>query len=482
MKILFAASEAAPFVKTGGLGDVASALPAALAAAGHDVSVFLPLYGQIKSGPFFKKMKKIAEFETPLSWRRQYTGVYRLAKKAGSPSYYFLDNEYYFKREGRGIYGEYDDGERFVFFSRAILETVRRTGMNPDLIHCNDWQTAALPVFKKVFYPDLGRTGTLFTIHNIEYQGKMPPDFAGDVMGLDGDAAKLVEYGGCVNLMKGAAVCAGAVSTVSRRYAGEILNSYYGQGLEGVLSERARRGELYGIVNGIDTSLYDPATDRAIAANYSAEDISGKEINKRELRKKLGLRDDSDIPLCGMVTRLASHKGIDLVERVIEETANAGVQFAILGTGEARLEEFFKRLSERRPDMISATIGFSGSLASEIYAGSDIFLMPSKSEPCGLSQLVAMRYGAVPVVRETGGLADTVPAYNPQTREGRGFTFVSYNAHDMKDAIMRCASFYRTDRAGFDELRRSDMLADFSWNAATGEYLRIYNKLISRDA
>ncbi|MBP5269444.1 MAG: glycogen synthase [Clostridia bacterium] len=479
MKIAFVASEAAPFAKTGGLGDVASALPAALAAAGHEVAVILPLYRRIKTGPDFASMRFLTSFEANLSWRRQYAGVFTARKKPRAPRFYFIDNEYYFGRDG-AIYGEYDDGERFAFFSLAALGTLEATGFMPDVIHCNDWQTAALPVFLRTVYRGKINAATLFTIHNIEYQGRMPLSFAGDVMGLGGDDARLVEFDGCVNLMKGALVTADAVSTVSRTYAREILDPYYSHGLDGVLASVAAEGRLSGIVNGIDTRLYNPSSDPALAAGYSAGDLSGKRTDKAALQKELGLRVDADLPLCGMVTRLASHKGIDLVERVLDETADAGVQFAILGTGEKRFEDFFREAAARRPGMIAAVIGFSGSLASKIYAASDLFLMPSKSEPCGLAQLVAMRYGAVPVVRETGGLADTVPAYDPATGEGRGFTFKSYNAHDMKDAVLRGARLFRDSRDEFERLRTNCMLADFSWRASTGDYVRLYEKIKTR--
>ena len=477
MKIAFVASEAAPFVKTGGLGDVASALPSALAAAGQDVSVILPLYRQIKTGPLFSSMEQVAVFDTRLAWRTLYTGVFALSPKPGGTRYYFIDNEYYFCRPGNGIYGEYDDGERFAFFALAALGLIEKLGLDPDVIHCNDWQTAALPVFLRTHFRGRLRAGTLFTIHNIEYQGRMPLSFAADVLGLGGEDARLVEFDGCVNLMKGAIECSDYVSTVSETYAREILYPYYANGLHRVIASRAAAGRLCGIVNGIDTELYDPSADPALDANYTADDPLGKRVCRDALRRELGLFRDDGIPLCGMVTRLASHKGIDLVERVLFEMADAGVQFAILGTGESRFEDFFRCAAAARPGMISATIGFSGRLASRIYAGSDLFLMPSKSEPCGLSQLVAMRYGAVPVVRETGGLADTVPAYDPASEEGSGFTFKSYNAHDMKDAVLRAAGLFRDPGDAFSRLRRKDMLTDFSWKAATGKYINLYEKI-----
>ena len=473
MNIVFCASEAAPFIKTGGLGDVAYALPAALAAAGNRVTVVLPLYGRIKRSEYFGRMKFIRWFMTELSWRRQYTGIYTLTAAKGL-TFVFIDNEYYFDRPG-GIYGEYDDGERFAFFSKAAIDAVASLGLSPDVIHCNDWQTAALPVFLREFYPGFDGTRTLFTIHNIEYQGIMPQSFAGDVMGLSDAAARDLEFSGCTNLMKGAIVRSDAVSTVSRTYAEEILDPFFSHGLDPVLRENSKK--LRGIVNGIDTRLYDPATDPSIAANFSAGDQSGKAVCKRELQRELGLEVDENIPLCGIVSRLASHKGFDLVARVLYELADGGVQFAILGTGEERFENFFRRAAADRPGMISANIAFSNALASKIYAGSDIFLMPSLSEPCGLSQLVAMRYGAVPVVRRTGGLKDTVPPYDPSTGEGRGFTFETCNAHDMKDAVLRAAGLFRSDRDAFLRLRSRDMSLDLSWGASVKEYSELYKSI-----
>ncbi|MBR6426663.1 MAG: glycogen synthase [Clostridia bacterium] len=480
MKIAFAASEAAPFIKTGGLGDVAGALPDALAAAGHEITVFLPLYGRIKHGEYFDRFSFVADFQTVLGWRVQYTGLFTYCEGPGKPRFCFIDNEYYFNRtEGTGIYGEPDDGERFAFFSRAVIESLSRLGFIPDVIHCNDWQTALIPVFLRVFYPEYNGVRTLFTIHNIEYQGIMPPVFAGDVAGLFGRDAESVEFGGNVNLMKGAIVRSDGISTVSQTYSREIMYEYYSHGLHNVLSSCSFK--LYGIVNGIDTAVYDPATDPFIEANYSADNFAGKSENKKFLQQSLGLKPDAKIPLIGMVTRLASHKGIDLVERVIDEIVGCGVQFAVLGTGDERFEEMFRQAHARHPDMISASITFSSRLDSQIYAGCDIFLMPSKSEPCGLSQMVAMRYGAVPVVRETGGLKDTVPAYKIIKREGRGFTFWDYNAHEMMGAVRRATAFYRAEPEEFAGLQKRNMLCDFSWNVSVKKYIELYKSLTGRE-
>ncbi len=479
MKIAFAASEAAPFIKTGGLADVAASLPAALAAAGHEVTVFVPLYGAIKNGGYFKDFSFAGEFKTPLGWRNQYTGLFICQDGKNKPRFCFIDNEYYFCRtNGTGIYGEPDDGERFAFFSRAVIESFSRLGFLPDVVHCNDWHTALLPVFLREFYPQYDGIKTLFTIHNIEYQGVMPMEFAGDVAGLGEGATADLEWGGCLNLMKGAIVRSDCLTTVSRTYAEEILYEYYSHGLHRILSEN--RAKLRGVVNGIDTETYDPATDPFIRENYSAADMSGKAADKRFLQEKLGLRTDDDLPLIGMVTRLAGHKGIDLLERVIDEIAGLGIQLAVLGTGEQRYEEMLRQAEKRHPDMISASITFSPELASQIYAGCDVFLMPSESEPCGLSQMVAMRYGAVPVVRETGGLKDTVPAYRMLEKTGRGFTFWEYNAHEMLGAVKRCTAFYRYERDNFRNLQKNNMLCDFSWGASEKEYEEIYEGLAGK--
>lgn len=478
MKILFAASEAAPYIKTGGLGDVAQALPKALAALGHEVKVILPLYGKIKANA--EKMASLAfvtDIRTPLSWRNQYTGIYREGE-GKNPEYLFIDNEYYFARsDSYAIYGDYDDGEKFAFFSRAVIEALTPLGFTPDIIHCNDWQTALLPIFLRKFYAQYEKVKTVYTIHNIEYQGKMPQDFAYDVLGLDIADADTLHYDGCVNLMKGAIVAADAVTTVSETYAGEILTPYYAHGLHYILNDH--REKLTGIVNGIDTEVFDPVSDRSLYGNYSATvaGLKEKAKNKLFLQETLGLRPEKDTPLVGMVTRLAGHKGLDLVACVIDELMALGIQLVVLGTGEERFETLMKDTAAKYPGRVSANLRFDGSLASQIYAGADLFLMPSRSEPCGLSQMVAMRYGTVPIVRETGGLRDTVPAYDPTDGSGRGFTFVDYNAHEMLRAVERAVALYRDDRKAFDALRKKDMKTDFSWKGSVKKYLSLYRRL-----
>ncbi len=477
MKILFAASEAAPYIKTGGLGDVAYALPRALAEAGHEVKIVLPLYGVIKENPaLFDRLTFVTDIRTPLAWRSQYTGIFREGE-GHNPEYIFIDNEYYFLRsKGYAIYGDYDDGEKFAFFSRAVLETMQEIGFIPDVLHCNDWQTAAIPLFLRRFYPQLMGVRTVFTIHNIEYQGKMPEGFAFDVLGLGESDADTLRYDGCVNLLKGAIVAADAVTTVSETYSGELLTEYYAHGLHHIL--RDQRHKLSGIVNGIDMELFDPSADPALYTTYdsSAKGFPCKARNKLFLQEKLGLRPDADAPLVAMVSRLVGHKGLDLVERVLDDMMDSSIQLVILGTGEERFEQMALNAADRYPGRVSANILFDGKLASQIYAGADLFLMPSKSEPCGLSQMVAMRYGALPIVRETGGLKDTVPAYNPESGKGRGFTFVDYNAHEMLYALRRAVDLYETDRPAFVKLQKQNMKTNFGWSASVKKYERLYKK------
>ncbi len=478
MKILFAASEAAPYIKTGGLGDVAYALPKALAEAGHEVKIILPLYGVIKENKaVMDSLTFVTDIRTPLSWRNQYTGIYRQGE-GHNPEYWFIDNEYYFLRsKGYAIYGDYDDGEKFAFFSRAILETMGALSFLPDVLHCNDWQTAAVPIFLRQFYPQYAAVKTVFTIHNIEYQGKMPLSFAFDVMGLAEDQVNLLSYDGCVNLMKGGIVAADAVTTVSQTYAEEILTPYYAHGLHHILNDCPDK--LCGIVNGIDPDIFNPATDPELFMNFNATvaGLKAKARNKLFLQERLGLRPDAEVPLVAMIGRLVGHKGLDLVACVIDEMMDTGIQLVILGTGEKSFEDMARQAAVRYPGRVSANILFDAKLASQIYASADLFLMPSKSEPCGLSQLVAMRYGALPIVRETGGLKDTVPAYNPSNGGGRGFTFVDYNAHEMLRALVRGVTLYREDRKSFEALQKRNMKANFSWSASVKKYERLYKKI-----
>ena len=470
MKVLFAASEAYPFAMSGGLADVAGALPKALRSRFVGCRVVLPLYGTI-SEELRSKMKFITHITVPVAWRRQYCGVFEA--HADGVIYYLIDNQYYFKRDT--FYGHYDDAERFAFFSRAVLEIIPHIDFVPDVIHCNDWQTAMIPVYKDRFY----NTGiyqnikTVFTIHNIQYQGKYGYGVLGDVLGLGDDAAHLVEYGGCVNLMKGAIETADRVTTVSRTYAEEILTPWFSHGLDEIL--KLRQFKLSGIVNGIDTEVYNPETDPLIYKSFSATDFSGKAVNKAELQKEMGLPQKADVPVIGIVSHLVGHKGFDLVKAVFEDMLKADVQFAILGSGEWEFETFFYNMKEKYPEKVGLKLGFVPQLAHRIYAGADIFLMPSKSEPCGLAQMVALRYGTIPIVRETGGLKDTIQ--DSGDGKGNGFTFATYNAHDMLEAVWRALAGY-SDPEGWNTLALRAMECDNTWKRSAGEYLKIYKDLV----
>ena len=476
MKILFAASEAAPFLKSGGLGDVLEALPAELAKdKSLDITVVLPLYKKIKENAALG-LSFVTSFSMPTPLSEDYVGVFRL--KSGKVNYLFIDNEYYFFRDG-SPYGHGDDGARFVFFSRAILECLRHIEYYPDIIHLNDWQTATVPVLLRAFYasiPEYGRIRTVFTIHNIEYQGCMPGDFSSGAMGLPCEYHDVMRYGDAVNFMKSAIVLADRVTTVSRTYAEELKYPYFSHGLDAIIKENEYK--LSGIVNGINTKLFDPKTDKALPAAFSATDMSGKAICKAALQEELGLPVRPDVPLIAMITRLVSHKGLELVECVLEDILARDVQLVVLGTGDGKYEDMFRFAEYNHPDKMKAEIRFDAALANRIYAGCDLFLMPSKSEPCGLSQLIAMRYGAIPIVRETGGLYDTVPALDPQTLKGRGFTFKSFNAHHMLDAIDRAISFFH-DKEKLEKHRRALVRFDSSWRVSKEEYLTLYRNLLA---
>lgn len=469
MKVLFAASEAYPFAMSGGLADVAGALPKALRKRFVGCRVVMPLYGTV-SEEMRSKMKFITHITVPVAWRRQYCGIFEA--HIDGVIYYLLDNQYYFKRDT--LYGHYDDAERFAFFSRAVLEILPHIDFIPDIIHCNDWQTAMIPVYKDRYYHDgiYENIKTVFTIHNIQYQGKYGYELMKDVLGLGDDAAHIVEYENCVNLMKGAIECADRVTTVSRTYAEEILTPWFSHGLNEILKIRAFK--LNGIVNGIDVDVYNPETDPLIYKAFSAEDISGKAVNKAELQKEMGLPERADVPVIGIVSRLVGHKGFDLVKAVFEDMLKADVQFAILGSGEWEFETFFYDMKEKYPEKVGLRLGFVPQLAHRIYAGADIFLMPSKSEPCGLAQMVALRYGTIPIVRETGGLKDTIQ--DSGDGEGNGFTFATYNAHDMLEAVWRALAGYADDQ-GWKTLVLRAMNCDNSWKRSAGEYLKIYKEL-----
>lgn len=475
MKVLFAASEGAPFLKSGGLGDVIEALPAHLAEREQvEVSVILPLYKKIKQNEK-NRLEFLTSFSMPSPLSESYVGVFRI--KLGRVNYFFIDNEYYFYRDGTP-YGHGDDGARFVFFSRAVLECLRHIEYYPDIIHLNDWQTAAIPVLLRAFYkalPAYARIRTVFTIHNIEYQGRMPAGFAESVMGLPVEYHGAARYGDSVNLMKCAILLSDRVTTVSRTYAEELKYAYFSHGLDPVIKENEYK--LSGIVNGINTAVFDPRKDPNLPAPFSHEDVGGKAICKSALQRELGLPVCEEIPLIAMITRLVPHKGLDLVECVLDDILARDVQLVLLGTGDARYEDLFRFAEYTHPDKMKAEIRFDSAFSSRLYAASDLYLMPSKSEPCGLSQLIAMRYGSIPIVRETGGLFDTVPALNTETLEGRGFTFRAFNAHHMLDAIDRAVAFFHDTKKRKAHVRAL-IAYNSDWEASAGEYLSIYQSLL----
>lgn len=474
MKIALAASEAAPYVKTGGLGDVMQALPEALSQIpGNEVCLFLPYYRRIKYNPAFET-EFLGSFSVNLSWREQYVGLFRLKSRRKKLRIYFIDNEYYFGRDS--VYGDFDDGERFAYYSKAMLACMAYVDFVPDILHCHDWQAGlVIPYFRAEYAERYPNTRTIFTIHNVEYQGKADKYFFGDTIGLPECYRERLEFDGCINVMKGAIELSDMVTTVSRTYAGELKYPYYAHGLHSVLSGRGSR--LRGIVNGIDTTGYDPATDPNLAKNYSAAKLAGKKECREALRRELGLYENSEAPVLAMVTRLAAHKGIDLLNYIARRLLEREVQLVIVGTGERKYEQSLLQLASEYPGRVSVNLCFSPALASRVYAGADVYLMPSKSEPCGLSQLIAMRYGTIPVVNETGGLKDTVPPYDPTTGEGRGFTFQSYNADDFLAAIDRAITLYYNDKDAWKRLQQHDMREDFSWKEPAAEYMKLYEEL-----
>ncbi|MGN1085478.1 MAG: glycogen synthase GlgA [Porcipelethomonas sp.] len=473
MNILFAASEANPFVASGGLADVAGSLPAAITQKGHDCRIVIPLYKSIKP-QFRASMTFLTHITVDVSWRKQYCGIFTAI--CNGVTYYFIDNEYYFGRDG--IYGFFDDCERFVFYSRAVLEMLRCIDFKPDIIHTNDWQAAMIPVFYEVFYKyqqGYENIKTIFTIHNIQYQGNYGKEVLNEVMGIPMYHTSLLEYDGNINMMKGAIETADKVTTVSPSYAWEILDPWYSHGMDRALGPKQYK--LSGILNGIDVDGYNPATDPVIPKNYTSKSITGKKACKTALLEELGLQEGTE-PLIGIVTRFVSHKGIDLIRYVFEDLIKAGFKFAILGSGEKVYEDFFKEMEWRHKDRVSVSLGFIPELSRKIYAGADMFLMPSQSEPCGLAQMIAMRYGTVPIVRETGGLRDTVRDCGGE--KGNGFTFKTYNAHDMLSACMRAKELYE-DKRSWNAVIKRDMNEDFSWNNSADVYISLYRELLKKD-
>ena len=471
MNVLFAASEARPFIASGGLADVIGALPKALIGAGCDCRVILPLYSDIPD-KFRSDMEKIGEFKVWLGWRNLYCGL--LKTVYNGVTFYFIDNEYYFKRNG--IYSFFDDGERFAYFSMAVLEAVKHMDFEPQILHCHDWQTGLVPAFLKLFFSEeekLKNIKTVFSIHNIQYQGNYDMYFAADVLGIPENRRGVVEYDGRCNYMKAAIDQCDAISTVSPTYAEEIQDPWFAWGLDRLLREK--KYKLTGILNGIDTVGYDPASDSDIPATFSKYDLSGKAKCKEELQKELGLEVSPDTMIIGMVSRLVSHKGFDLVRAVCEKILECPVQIAVLGSGERVFEDHFRYLQSKYPGRVSFVCGFIPPLAKRIYAGSDVFLMPSKSEPCGLAQMISLRYGTVPIVRETGGLKDSIKDVGGI--KGNGFTFQTYNADDMLDAVHRAHARY-CNKERWKETVLNALSCDFSWGRSAQTYIDLYKSLL----
>lgn len=475
MQIVFASAECAPFVKTGGLGDVAGSLPAALVRAGAEVIVMVPKYATIKD-EYKAQMEHFSDFYVSLGWRNEYCGLEKL--EHDGVTYMFIDNERYFARDYP--YGFFDDGERFAFFSKAITESLQHlpAGFECDILHCNDWQTALAPVFLREFYQGLplyDRVKTVFSIHNVAFQGQFSDTVMEDILGVAHipAAASQLRCDACsINYMLGALRYADAITTVSPTYANEIQTPEFGEGLDGVLRERSYA--LQGILNGIDVAGFDPATDKRIAANYTVEDRSGKAVCKAKLQEELGLEVRDDRPLMVMVTRLTRQKGMDLVMYALDRILAGGVQVAVLGTGDRDYEDGLRYFQDKYPGIMAARIEFDPALSQRMYAAADMFLMPSKFEPCGLSQIIAMRYGTLPVVRETGGLKDTVIPYNEFTGEGTGFSFSNFNGDEMGDAVFRAARLFWDNREAWDQLVTQAMSQDFSWTRSADKYLDLY--------
>lgn len=475
IKVLFASFEAAPFIKTGGLGDVAAALPGAIQSPEVEIRVVLPKLRQIPA-QYTEQMRFLCSFYVPLGWRSQYCGLFQLERDG--VIWYFLDNEFYFARETP--YGAFDDGERMAFFAKAVCECCRYLpDFFPNVLHCNDWHTAMAPVFLREQYryaAGYGDMKVVFTIHNLQFQGKYDPAILSDILGLhEIPAARnqlLRDDGRTLNYLAGAANYADRITTVSPTYANEITTPYFGEGLQDIFQRR--QSIISGILNGIDTVSYDPATDMALGENYT--EPAGKLPNKLALQRELGLEERPDVPLCAVVSRLTEQKGLDLLDAVVEEMLDF-CQIAVLGTGDPKYENYYRDLAAARPGRFAARILFSEPLSRRMYAGADIFLMPSRFEPCGLSQMISMRYGTIPVVRQTGGLADSVIPYNKETGEGTGFGFLNFNAHEMLFTVKDACRLYTDSPAAWENLQRQAMAQDFSWSVSAEEYKKMYRSL-----
>ncbi len=470
-KILFVAGEALPFASSGGLGDVIGSLPIALNAEEDlDVRVVMPLYGHIAE-KYRNKFEYVGYKFIDLSWRHQYCGIFRYVHKG--VTFYFLDNESYFKRDT--LYGQFDDGERFAFFCRAALEILPNIDFFPDILHAHDWHSALSVVYLKQCYRYDDRykdIKAIFTIHNIQYQGIYDFAILGDVFGLMPSDREIVEYEGCINLLKGAIVCADHVSTVSPTYAKEILSPQFSHGLDGVLNLFSFK--LSGILNGIDKDYYNPSKDKEIFANYNTRSMEGKALCKSGLQKMLGL-PERDVPMIAVISRLVSHKGLDLVMLAGDDMLQGDVQLVVLGMGDKSYENYFEELAKRYPDKCRVLITYNRDLSKQIYSGADIFLMPSRSEPCGLAQMICSRYGTVPVIHETGGLYDSIKDIGC-LGGGNGFTFAAYSAYEMLGSVNRAVWMFYNDREGFDKLRKKVMRVDFSWKQSARSYIELYNK------
>ena len=476
MKVLFVASEAYPFIKTGGLGDVAYALPKALRKMGIDARVIIPKYSGIPLS-FRNCMENVASFTVPVGWRNQYCGLQYLTYD--EIPYYFVDNEYYFDRPE--IYGCYDDGERFSYFSKAVLESIKYMGdFVPDIVHCNDWHCGILPALLKDSYSDVekyNKIKSIFTIHNLKYQGVFPKEVLGELLNLDEGyySDKALKFYDAISFMKGGIVFSDAVTTVSETYAQEIQTPFYGEGLDGLLRSKAKK--LYGIVNGIDYQLYNPKVDKKILYNFDSRSLKQKAKNKLKLQAELCFTVNENIPMIGIVTRLVKQKGLDLIVEKLQELLSLPIQIALLGNGDDYYEDIFQYYASIYPSRISTNIIFDETLAQKIYAASDMFLMPSLFEPCGIGQLIALKYGSIPIVRETGGLKDTIIPYNKYTGNGNGFSFTNYSSDELMDAINSALDLYK-DKASWNKLVDNAMNSNNSWESSAKNYMNLYKNLI----
>ncbi|MFT8319773.1 MAG: glycogen synthase GlgA [Bacillus sp. (in: firmicutes)] len=477
MKVLFAVSECVPFIKSGGLADVAGSLPIELKKQGTEVTVMMPKYGDIPE-ELLGSLKKKLHFTINVGWRKQYCGIEEL--KYEGITFYFIDNEYYFKRQG--LYGYIDDGERFSFFNRAVLASLEVLNEYPDIIHCHDWHTAMIPFLLKTDYQwksEYKSIKTIFTIHNLQFQGIMPKNVLDNLLNVSDKyfTTENLEFYGNVNFMKAALVSADKITTVSPTYKNEIQTDYYGEKLNHLLSYR--QNDLYGIINGIDERTYNPETDEEIVKKYTLSSIEDKVKNKQFIQQKFGLKEDAAIPIICMITRLTKQKGLELVRHVFHEIMQEDIQFIVLGTGDPVFEQFFREMENQYPEKCKAYVGFDEGLAHQLYAGADMFLMPSKFEPCGLGQLISLKYGNIPIVRETGGLNDTVFSYDSRTGMGNGFSFTNFNAHDMLYTIQRALRYYH-EKDVWLSIIKSAMMMDNSWAQSAFKYNQLYAELISR--